>query len=344
MDNQPLKSRRFSSLDIVRGIAIFLMIEAHLVYNYHLALDVTSLLAGPFFLAISGAGFEMLVASRIRRGLSSKVVFLEVAYRAFFLFAVTLAMYLASVAFMPGIYHNTGIFNWSIFQVIAFGYILGFVLHFAKKLQALVILLVFALGFALDNFGIEALTIIHSGAFPLVPYIAYFIAGQTISGIYKKPMSTRTNDKLITGSAIMLGTGWVSLVLLYGDARIIIGTTLPGFLLITGAFLLVVALLIRYVDTRGLFTRTLSPFEGVGKISLSSYYLHLPIIMIASLIVVPSLVDFLVVGPAIILALAIVERVWRRYVYAFGFEWLLRDLTTAMMSISTKVRRRFTSP
>lgn len=344
MENQPLRSRRFSSLDIMRGIAIFLMIEAHLVYNHALALDVTSLLAGPFFLAVSGVGFEMLVASRVRRGLSSKVVFLEVVYRALFLFAVTLVMYLAGARFMPGIFHNTGLLNWSIFQVIAFGYIIGFALHLDKRLQVAVIPLIFALGFAIDYFGIQALAIVHSGAFPLVPYITYFIAGQVISGIYQKPMSTRTSDKLITGSAIMLGIGWLSLILLHGDGSVPIAKTLPGYLMITGAFLLVVTLLIRYVDTRYLFTRALSPLEGVGKISLSAYYLHLPIILIASRVAVPSVVEFLVVGPAIILALALLERVWRRYDYALGFEWLLRDLTTAMMNISTKVRRRFASP
>ena len=63
--NLELKSNpRLHAIDICRGLALLLMIEAHIPQSVNLVTSLSGIFAGPFFLIISGLRLILCTACR----------------------------------------------------------------------------------------------------------------------------------------------------------------------------------------------------------------------------------------------------------------------------------------
>jgi uncharacterized membrane protein len=349
-----VKSDRFLSLDIARGFAIFVMIEAHITFilpgsalNY-----LSGIVAAPFFILISGLAFELFVLSRIRRENSKPQIFIESLSRGIVLFAITLLPYVIASIVMPSTFPWVGILKWSVFQVIAVGYIIGFFLQGRQVLKIIALALIL---FSTPFFSsIENLSFLTTGVFPLFPFLGFFIIGQIFSDIYtNKRIEAISSRNLLCISILPL----VILIPILLLSSTIFGYDTLGqvhvFLLVCGAQFLFIVLFKLLVD-RAKHTFIFRSLERIGRISFSAYYLHLVVIFI--LVKVFSILDFapsdifivftfnVVILLSITWALSFLESKWSKYRYVFGVEWIFRNGSALIVSlvglISEKARSR----
>lgn len=84
----------------------------------------------------------------------------------------------------------------------------------------------------------------------------------------------------------------------------------------------------------------MNPLEKLGGICFTAYYIHLLIILTIQKSctnffnyypsAISNLINFIIVA----VALVQIEKSWRDYNYAFGFEWLIRKGTDKMLKLS----------
>lgn len=229
---------------------------------------------------------------------------------------------------------------WSVFQVIAVGYVLSYSCSaLLPKLDQpwFLVLLTFAATFIINS--THPFSVLVDGTFPILPYIAYFLFGRVLTSIYGK--SSAFIDKLLAYSlaiCIIYSCFFVQFGFNFSNAA---RAELPMYALICCIILLVLLLLIKFIDFNPKKVILLSPLENVGKIAFSAYYLHLAIIYVflkpLTEIVSNSMemVIFNVVTVVGITAfLAYLETVWARYDYIFSLEQLLRKGSAKLVDCS----------
>lgn len=338
-------SQRFSSLDIMRGVAIVLMIEAHIRISSNLIGSnligsnsfglkfFCAVLAAPFFLIIAGVGYNLFLESRIKRYKKISFVFLETFWRAFILVLISTGIYLiCSILFSSFEYY--GIIVWNVFQVIGAGYILGFLIRnsFWKKIISVISL--FALSVLINTYHIAILYPLSKGLFPLIPYLAYFILGQLLCEFYKQEnISLEKNRNLISISLIFL---MINLLVYYifPYKPISHHVYFKEFLMIASIYMLINLIIIRFVDIKNQFRKIFIPFENIGKISFTAYYLQWVVVFFPYYYIFKSLptIGNLIILIISVMVLATFERIWRKYDYIFGLEWILRKVTAVIMN------------
>jgi hypothetical protein len=89
----------------------------------------------------------------------------------------------------------------------------------------------------------------------------------------------------------------------------------------------------------------MSPFEKVGKICFTAYYIHFFLLFVLEkytsflLKYFPSSISNLIILVVITMILVKIEENWRNYNYIFGFEWLIRKGTDNLLKLANIVMR-----
>lgn len=334
----PHYPNRFYSLDIMRGIAIVLMIEAHIrISTSFLDLQMYSrILAAPFFLIAAGIGYQLFLRSRIRRCFRKKNILIEALWRATILALVTTILFLIGSIIFPSTFEYKGLLKWNVFQVIAVGYIFGFFISNSISKKIISILIIFTLSFLINHYQIESVYFLTKGVFPLLPWLSYFIFGQIMYEVYKKKnLTLNRNLDLLIFSSIFFIFNLLILVFTY-EFTSANRVYFQEYLMISSIFLLCTVIIIRLVDLKNKFKKIVSPFESIGKIAFTAYYLQMVLIIFSFYNVLkmpPTLSNFIMLIISIII-LALFERMWKKYDYIFGLEWLLRKGTTTMINFT----------
>lgn len=348
MKNSVPKSKRISSLDISRGISIFLMIEAHILILIPLFSKKCAFFAAPFFLIIAGVSFQLFLQSRIKRGLKYSSIYLETFWRALLLFLITFSITILGIIFFGWYYKLIGnvgltIYNipWTVFEAISLGYIIGLIIYRSFKLKLLTIFVLFVISYLISFFDINSLFFLIKPSSFSMNMIAFFIFGQLIYESYNKVnISPSRNSKLIAYSIILIIVSYIILIISPYEFVYSERTKFPVFLMSSSILFFSMLILIRLRDINDKFKNILSPFEGIGKIAFSAYYLHIIIIHLLKIVLLnrmpPYIVNITILVLTVII-LSIIERYWRKYNYAFGLEWILRRGANFLTNKSEKV-------
>jgi hypothetical protein len=309
------------------------------------------LIASPFFLIISGISYEFFLASRLLKGISEKELSFESFFRAvILLIIVAIPLFIGSILypekFTPG-------FHWSIFQIIAVGYLIGIFIKRNIKLEFLLVIGIFALYYILNAFFSSTFSFFLSGELPPLPYLAYFFVGRMGVEVYSmKKTFNKKNFYLFLLSVLFLA---VIIIFLKISPLSLFYRSRDNIIMFSLISIWVILLTIAFhtcVDLKHRKNFLLKPFERIGKIAFSSYYI-LYVLWLAVFPVLNSyfLIHFSYVALAgmyillvilIVLLLSIFENKWSEYNYKFGIEWLLREGVKFVMKM--KFITRLTSP
>ncbi len=326
--------KRFMSLDIARGIAVLLMVEAHIRFIVPILSEWAYLFAAPSFIFISGVSYQLLIQSRQNKVRSS--IYLEVFWRAVLLFLLTAAVTLLGNLFLS---RDVSIFIGDIFLIIAVGYIIGLLIKNSIKLKVAAIIIIYLLTFIITNYHIQSLLFL-TGSIQILPGVCYFIAGQIAFEAYKnKNLNLKTSNKYLAYAAVFM---IINLGILY---LIPYNFTIQGrgffleFLTISSITTFITFLLLRVVDIEGRFNTVFKPARNLGRISLTGYYISYVSFVVTGFFVLKTNPTILNLSFFIfaVTALILLEKLWRPHNYILGFEWLLRRGTNIGIKFTEKI-------
>jgi uncharacterized membrane protein len=349
---------RLHGLDALRGLAVFLMIEQHMgVWLWQgrrmgaLAIEHWPLIAfnalgggaAPMFITLAGVGTSLMLVHRDGPGTDALLV-----RRGLVLIGFGLFLNLITPSW----------FSWGSWFVL---HLMGFAMALApvwrrmsdRSLVVLAVLVAvgaIALQMALDTpirlsndrmrdvslpGGALRLALAES-QFPIFPWLAPYLLG-TVAGRWIHARRFAAIAKLGAAALVLGGGGWLlsralpkselvqrafGLQLGFFPASIaIVG-------LLVGAVLLVIAFVARRDDARPLSGQ--NPLVALGRISLTLLLVHVPLFRQATRPIgwwQAFTAGQALLTIAIFLVLCVVvARVWERFGYRFGAEWLLRKL------------------
>jgi surface polysaccharide O-acyltransferase-like enzyme len=313
------------------------MIEAHLRPIASLG-DITEfcwLFAAPLFIMVSGIGYQFFLSSRRERGNSERRLFFESLTRAIVLFALTLIPSLYRLITQPSDF-GAYLSQWSVFQVIAVGYAVGVLFSKSLLVQVISIPAIMLLSIAMSSE--DALDPLTTGLFPLFPYLAYFLIGQTLSRFYLDRRFKEIRTPALSAISIAFFLVISTIVLASGTSPVRANQSEPVIILLMASILLLFLVpLMRVADRKEKTPVLLRPLGGVGKIAFSSYYLHRGAIYALSMLfaylglsALPAIVNPILLV-VFIAALALLEWQWKRINYFLGMEWFLRKGSALLM-------------
>lgn len=328
---------RFSSLDIMRGLAVVLMIEAHIkILPAFLSLKLfSSILAAPFFLIAAGTGFQLFLRSRREKGHENRFIFLETFFRATILFLVTTSLFIIGIKIFPSSFVDNGIIKWNVFQVIAVGYIFGFFIRKSILNKIIAIISIFVISVLINYFSVNSLYFLIKGIFPVIPWVSYFIFGQIVYEVYDKNNFTIKNNLRMIGYSSFFLIFNILIIYLFPYEFVSSGRScFPEFLLISSIFLFLIVIMIRWVDLKKPLRKICLPFASIGKIAFTAYYLQTLLVVLSYDFIfnsVPQGIANIIILLLVIMSFTIFEKLWRPYNYVFGLEWILRRGTKLIM-------------
>ncbi len=340
---------RYHSIDIARGIAIFCMLVAHvyLLFPAYIKYNYLGSLAAPFFIIIAGTSYDLLISARVKINIENKLIFLEIFYRALMLITIdAIALFVGSMI-SPSIYHFAIYFG--VFQVIALGYIVGCLIpnNLITKIFSLIGLafLIVVTGICFSNNAI-----LINISITVFPMLIYFQFGRILFNLLDKQYQQLFSPKfLVIIPSLLL----IYSVILYLKGYTIVGDLstqryeLPVILIICSLMYIIFSVLVRYVDRSNEYLIVLKPFERMGKIAFTLFYLNMIIIILVLMfflkclpnIVLPKESIFMYVISIILLVLifAQFEKLWSKYNYRYGAEWIYRNGTRLLVNITQNI-------
>lgn len=335
---------RLHSVDICRGLALLLMIEAHIPQSMGWISNWSIIMAAPFFLIISGLSYDLFLSSRIKTEVK-KNIFLESLFRGLLVYTIPLIPYIivglffiSYFSFVTGNSYEINIFHWGVFQIIGVGYIFGSLIPNNLKSKTLITISTFIITYIITNLFQETFYFLLTGSFPLLPWIGYFLFGRIAYGLYQNK-HLKNDTTLLSFSIIFL---IISLLIFETYKVDFLSSTrdqFPIFLLISSVHLFVFSLLITYVDHKHICLSLMNPLEKVGKICFTAYYIHFLIILTiqksASIFFTyfPPAISNMVIFVIITAILVQIEKSWKNYNYIFGFEWFIRKGTDSLLKL-----------
>ncbi|VVB63386.1 Uncharacterised protein [uncultured archaeon] len=334
---------RYLSIDAIRGLAVFLMVLAHSQIVLGWAENYSVMLAAPFFLITSGMSYEIFFSHNSNPNNDYKKT--ESVLRAIMLYFLTiLGLFIGS--YLWPTQYQFSLLNWSVFQVIAVGYISGPFLPRGLLKESFIILLVFVISIYLRYISFEYLSFLVTGAAPVIPWIAYFLIGRLFHKILVFKNFVPSFKYHIYFLFILFL--FVFYFLIYNNLYIGINRhNVVSFIFISIAYFLIFYFLFYFLDYLSINLAIFNPFERVGKISFSSYYIHLGILFLMYLFkksihlsLNPSVFNNIIVSMIIILCLYMLEGLWRKHDYFLGAEWLLRSVTRRLLFIIDKDNKK----
>jgi hypothetical protein len=294
------------SIDAARGIAVLLMVEAHIPIAFGLFSFISGSLAAPFFLMIAGMSYEMFISAKPRAKIES-------ISRAVMLYFITLiGEFLGSVLWPE--HYRFALWSWSVFQVIAVGYILGVLLPGSFRSRLLQFSVILILSYLVNRFDIPQFYLLTTGGFPPLPYMGSFLFGRIFHNIY-----------ILINQNLSIKKCFLTLFLMIIGVQLNPHILWQYRLLIAPLFLLILMYMLRNMDGNRLFLIS----SEVGKIAFTTYYSHMLIIYIIFrvLFISPDKLSSYW-NPIILLFIAILmsklELFWRKHNYIFSIEWAFR--------------------
>jgi uncharacterized membrane protein len=355
---QPATTTRLHGLDALRGLAVFLMIEQHMgVWLWrgrrpgetlldHWPLVSFNALGGgaaPMFITLAGVGTSLMLVHRAGPGTDALLVRRGLVLLAFGVL----------LNFMTPSWFSWG--SWFVLHLMGFAMALAPVWRRMSNTAlivtaVLVVIAAIALQMGLDTpmrlTNERMRDVGHPGGplrlalaesqFPIFPWLAPYLLG-TVAGRWIHARRFRAIAMLGLAALVLGGGGWLATRPFPNSeiAQRAFGIQLGFFpasiaivSLLVGAVLLVIALVARRDDRRPLSGR--NPLVALGRISLTLLLVHVPVFRQAtrpigwwqSLSAGQALLTI-----AIFLVLCVVvARVWERFGYRFGAEWLLRKV------------------
>jgi uncharacterized membrane protein len=335
---------RLHAVDICRGLALLFMIEAHISQPLGWISNWSFILAGPFFLIISGFSYDLFLSSR-RKNSSKKYTFPESFFRGFLIYIIPLIPYIIVGLFFSSLFSSvTGhtykidLFHWGIFQVIGAGYILGLLVPNNFKSKILATIAAFVIAYIISNYFHEPLDFLITGLFPLFPWIGYFLYGRVAYELYQS-RQLKNDKSLLIFSTVFLIVSLLIYAIFKTNMPSLTRAQFPMFLLICSIHYFIFSVLVIYIDHKKFHFSPLDKLENIGKICFTAYYIHFlslfviqkPFLMFFTNL--PPAVSNLIIFSIITIILIQIEKTWKNYNYKFGFEWLLRKGTEGFLKL-----------
>jgi hypothetical protein len=336
-DNNTSKSPRFHSIDIARGFAVTLMIQAHLILfiSYSGSLNIVALLfsPAPFFLIIAGLSFDLFFQSRLNKKIEKYEINTEIITRAVILVLIDVIMLFLGSLLWPSLYSFKIYFG--VFQVIAAGYLIG--LFIPKKIIFIIISLLILSAFEMV-FSILNNDLLFGLSTTLIPMLIYFQLGRGLFYLYKRDNHSMIQETKNLFGLLVLSISFSFILFLYFQIKISeIVQNRYSLLLIAFIFtnVLILILVLKILENKlCFFIRLLKPFERMGKIAFTIYFFNIVIIycfIIFTSRVFPNIsmpinsqILFLLCFFALIVLLSLFEKYWEKYNYFLGLEWIFR--------------------
>lgn len=349
---------RMPGLDALRGLAVVLMMQQHLLvwfWNHHwtdsvhqyqgyqllMGFNALGGLAAPLFVIVAGVGVSLYVHTHVRH---SGVLFVRGAVLLVLGYALNFAV---PSWFTPA--------SWYVLHLIGSGLVWGVVMnHFSVRWQLLVAAVVMGLSPLLQHMlqtplllsnarmgqgslggGVWRLILVE-GHFPLFPWLGMFMMGQS-AGVL---LSRYRLDAVVKVGIAVLGLGGIAAGVgafvsaapgdfWYGYVTLrprIYPLYFPLFALLSGCALLLVSAAVYY----GHLMHAAHPLVSLGRSSLSLFVLH--VIAVRQGGHWWGFFKQFSTALSIVLSLSCIAgafglaHVWRRIDYRFGIEWLLRSI------------------
>lgn len=350
---------RITSLDLLRGIAVLLMVQQHtgywfwqsggsigsLITKYPFMVILNGLggLAAPLFIALAGAGTSLSFSAEK----SDRVIVLRGILLIVFGYILNI---MTPAWFAP--------WSWYVLHLIGFGMCLSPLMRKANSTMLFIItLIIIASSVALltysgmpryfsNNFmrgscsaaGILKLAA-FSGNFPVFPWIALFfggmIAGRWIcSGRYINILKTACAVLLIAALLFLIKQGNFALFSnAWGSRLLMVNLYMYPAYPVQFMALSAVSLLLIYLLLIAGNKYSISPGHIVvllGRVSLTIFIIHIAVIrnvmIVSGLWQSFSAPVTLLLQAAVIAVIMFLVHFWNRVEFRYGFEWIMRKI------------------
>lgn len=202
---------RYPTIDILRTLAIFLMVLVHFSENLSGYVWAFAGFGAPHFALLTGLSYRIWLSSQERKGRSEDEISKVTTRRGLFLFGLGLAFNV--LVWMP-----EDVFNWDVLTLIGTAVLL---LNWARRVPTMVVVIACLLMFGLSpvlraladypafwtegyfepdmTLGDILLGFLATGYFPLIPWLMYPFVGFVIGGLlYDQPNVERCPWKPLT--------------------------------------------------------------------------------------------------------------------------------------------------
>jgi len=332
-----LKPVRLDSIDIIRGLAIALMVFTHFyaytVYDIHDSVpailnEFASFLSVPLFYFIVGYTLVISINDKTRKGYSKDELMNYVLVRAILICALGFALGI----FQKGMYNG---WEWGTLQMIAVGYLCTyFLLPLSKEIRTIIATAAILFAFFLApyssfyqytggfNISIFFLGIIFAGGFPFFPWIAYFILGSVFADI----AFTKKNVVMIGFPLTILSI--ISFIYRRYNPIIKYPASLTyNIIWITGTILVYFTIYwVREIKNAG--KTIFYPLKVFGMFSLTIFIAHFVIGMsLIELFITSdslSFTQFLCIYILSFIIITIIGHFWQRTGFKYSIEWFLQ--------------------
>lgn len=340
-------NRRLASLDLIRGLAILAMVQAHIwefyigkpsglgVYLFRWISNPLGGCAAPLFTLISGVSACLAVRSNLLRTEGQPGM-----DRLFFRRGTALFLLSTLVNFLAGpLLHviEISLLNWGILQLI--GACLCFVPIFVRLSGAgkITWVVVPALLAAWLAPGCSITAALFAGFAPPFPWASLFFGGMLLGEAYSRLLSSSDRRSWLRftgiGLLFLFPVGWV-LHLHYRSFtwQHLANPSLTALVVFSGCFIILVAGFGFLLDRREYHFPGSGALAGLGRHALTVYYLQLVGIVLSAMAVralfgISLDLSWLWFLPMFVIALLIlhwiVNVIWAKFDYLFSVEWLL---------------------
>ena len=297
-------------------------------------------LAAPFFLIVSGISYHLFIKKRIDEELSRSKIFFEVLKRAIFIFVVSTSFQIF-FGFILGMKIESFIY-WSVFQVISFSMVLFYLIQFCKQslrivLHFILIIFLILFEFIIKSYNLTFLFILVEGTFEFVPWASFYLFGLLFGELYLSFSNEMLYKKLI--SLIIIGICsfiFIVIWMSYFKFYYYIPYFFPNFIIMIGIFCFLSSIFYYVLDVRKLNFYLQESLIRWGKLAFSIYYIHLGIIS-AGIILFPVFINeiytngflpyhFILILIIFFVALIIFTKIWQKYNYILGIEWIMTKI------------------
>ncbi|TAL38503.1 MAG: DUF1624 domain-containing protein [Spirochaetes bacterium] len=353
------RPERNPGLDALRGLAIILMVQQHLMawlwsepwvnmtaifkaHPFMMALNSTGAFSAPLFVMLAGAGSAYLFASRTRPGRT-------LAAHGLCILALGYVLNFAAP-------HWFTIGSWYVLHLVGISLILAGGLNRLPSWSLALLALAALAGAVLAQTWLDsplffnrtrisdygqaggvARLALAEGHFPILPWTAFFIAGIPAARLV---MKNSFRAVALAGFACLVAGAALALAYRHGFAFATYGTFYrafviqahfypgqPPLLLMLGGGALVAVALFAWIGHRGLLTSE-GPLASAGRASLSIFMIHVMLFMELSRLIGTfkafSEAETLAIVAAVLALFMTGAYYWKRIGYRYGFEWLIR--------------------
>ena len=330
---------RINAIDILRGVAIILMIQIHIYVfwtkmnytQFHGILIFLGSLPAPLFLLISGMSFQLMINKRIKEGLTKIEIFVDNVKRATFIFAFSTFIPFLFGSILNLTFHS--IIYWNLFQLVSFSMIIFLIIPFLRinlrmTLYISLILLIFILEYVIIFYKVQSLYVLVEGVFPLISWANFYLFGMFFCDIFINSLQTKINNKLL----IILFIGIIFLI--FGISRL---NFFIYYIMIIGIFFTLFSIFYYYLDIKETNHLIAKEIGRWGRLSFSLYYIHFGIIALG-VIVLPqyfnetnsssiTFFQYLIILFIFYFALEIFLILWEKFNYILGLEWIMNKFS-----------------